>query len=201
MSLVVQGTDTINFSNSSVIHMPLFSRPRPEGMSSLPAQRSSGSVGLASSNSSSYARLMHSTYKQLPNATFLTHIPKVPRALRVDCGQTCAKQFLTKSPPSERLHQTRGKFSSTHSLPSYNAHRSNVNGSEQNSNLRSSSTAVSFINFSSNSLKSLSNLGKLLNPTPHSMQLNSERNNNCTLSVCQSVLLYILLGSFAHFPC
>ncbi|QDZ23272.1 hypothetical protein HOP50_10g58100 [Chloropicon primus] len=88
-----QGTDTINYSSSNVIDLPLFSRPRPEGMASLGGERSSSSM-LTSGNSRS------TSFKQLPSATFLTHIPTLPRAVRVDCGQSCAKDFLTRSPSS-----------------------------------------------------------------------------------------------------
>ena len=141
-----RGTDMVNYSSASVVDTPLFSRPRPEGMSSLPAQRSS-SLSVFDSNSSSRARLGMgvgaSSYKQLPAATFLTHIPKVPRAVRVECGQASAKEFLTKSPlgqSKDPRHMTSKAESSSGGM----------------SNLHSSST--SFVNLSSKSLKSLSSL-------------------------------------------
>ena len=41
-----QGTDTINYSNSTIVDVPLFSRPRPEGLKSLTASEHSSASAL-----------------------------------------------------------------------------------------------------------------------------------------------------------
>lgn len=109
-------------------------------MSTLGAERSSSSL-----LGGGYSR---SSYKQLPAATFLTHIPTLPRAVRVDCGQSCAKEFLTRSPhaAAERGH---GDFSSASGSSAYLG--GGLSAAE--------SSSVGGPNLSSKSLRSLSSLG------------------------------------------
>lgn len=102
-------------------------------MSSLSAERSS--TLLLGSNSNSKTKLHYGGSKTLPAATFLTHIPTLPRAVRVDCGQSCGKQFLTRVSPHERHNQVKEPTASS---------------------LLSGDSAV---HLSSQSLKSLSSLG------------------------------------------
>ena len=132
-----QGTDTINYSNSTIVDVPLFSRPRPEGLKSLTASEHSSASALgARGGSRTFAHRL-----QLPAATFLTHIPTLPRAVRVDCGQSCAKEFLTRSPLGSGRHHHHPAVAPWQSAPSGEA---------------SSATTAATANLSSKSLESLS---------------------------------------------
>ncbi len=159
----MQGTDTINYSNSSVIDIPLFSRPRPERgdagamASSLAAERSQGSLAAQASSHSGGSRLF-SRSNQLPAATFLTHIPSLPRAVRVDCGQSSAKKFLTRTNSAER-QQAHFRAKKAAMLSPYSS-----------SHHLSSGESSSAVNLSSKSLKSMSALGKPLPPSIRSIR-------------------------------
>ena len=96
-----EGLDSINFSSSSVAEMPIFSRPRPElsGVTlSTSASDKPASVGSGSyrTNGRAASEDVAGAPYRFPSATFLTRIPSLPPAIRVDCGQVSAKEFLRR---------------------------------------------------------------------------------------------------------